>query len=276
MGKLIFVYSIAFAISLGIGLFVANLFNNPPLLYAIITVLLFPLVKPIVSLPFLSGELFRNKVSSMESVELIAALGGHDPKLREKAVRELRKRAPETQGRAKKISMIDILVNALKNEESGVRREAAEALGKQGWEPGDNTEKIDYLIAKQKWDELVKMGKPAVDPLINALKDKDSGIQGRAAEILGKIKDHRAIESLITALKDKDSGVQGRAAEALGEIGKPDAVEPLITALKDKDPSVRWEAAEALGEITEQNFGEDQEKWQQWWDENKDEMLESR
>ena len=245
MGKLSFV--IAIAISLGIGSFIASLFNSPPFLYAIIIVLLLPVVKPIVSF-FLSGGLFRNKVSSMESVKLIAALGGHDPKLREKAVRELRKRAPETQGKAKKFNMIDLLVNALKDEDKAVRQEAASALGKQGWKPGDDTEKFDYLIAKQEWDELVKMGKSAVELLITALKDEDSDVRWEAAEILGKIKDPRAVESLITALKDKDSVLQGRAVEALEKIGKP-AVEPLITALKDEDSDVRWRAAEILGKI---------------------------
>jgi len=138
---------------------------------------------------------------------------------------------------------VEPLINALKDEDSDVRMEAAEALDQMGWKPGYVTEKAYYLVAKKEWDEAVKLGEPAVEPLINALKDKE------AAEALVKIGDERAVEPLINALKDEDSSVRWEAAGALGEIGDERAVEPLINALKDEASGVRWEAAEALGEI---------------------------
>jgi HEAT repeat protein len=54
------------------------------------------------------------------------------------------------------------------------------------------------------------------------------------------------VEPLIAALKDKDSDVRKAAAEALGKIGDPRAVEPLIAALKDAEWHVRKAAAKAL------------------------------
>ena len=137
---------------------------------------------------------------------------------------------------------VEPLINALKDEDSDVRMEAAEALDQMGWKPGYATEKAYYLVAKKEWDEAVKLGEPAVEPLINALKDKE------AAEALVKIGDERAVEPLINALKDEDSGVRWEAAEALVKIGEP-AVEPLIHALKDEDSDVRAAAAKALGKI---------------------------
>jgi HEAT repeat protein len=116
----------------------------------------------------------------------------------------------------------------------------------------------------------------AVEPLIAALKDKHPVVRETAAEALGEIGDARAVEPLIAALKDKGPGVLEKAAEALGEIGDARAVEPLIAALKDKHPVVREKAAEALEKITGQEFWADQAKWQEWWDKHKSEMLKNR
>ena len=142
---------------------------------------------------------------------------------------------------------VEPLINALKDEDSDVRMEAAEALDQMGWKPGYATEKAYYLVAKKEWDEAVKLGEPAVEPLINALKSR---WEAAAAEALVKIGEP-AVEPLINALKDEDSSVRRKAAEALGEIGDERAVEPLINALKDEDSFVRWEAAEALVKIGE-------------------------
>ena len=80
-------------------------------------------------------------------------------------------------------------------------------------------------------ESLVEIGEPAVEPLIQALKDEDSFVREGAAEALGKIGDKRAVEPLINALKDEDRDVREAAAEALGEIGDKRAVEPLIHVL---------------------------------------------
>jgi hypothetical protein len=146
---------------------------------------------------------------------------------------------------------------------------------------------------------LITIGKPAVQPLMTALKDEHLSIRRMAAWILGKMKDPRtvdpliaalkdesrvvrmmaawalgeigkpAVEPLITALKDKDSPARGDAAWALGKIKDPRAVGPLIAALKDEKPNIQEDAAEALEKITEKNFGVDPVKWQNWWEQNK-------
>jgi len=67
---------------------------------------------------------------------------------------------------------------------------------------------------------------------------------------LGKIGDSRAVEPLITALKDKNSDVRKIAAYVLGKIGDNRAVEPLTDTLKkDKDHRVRKAAKKALEKI---------------------------
>ena len=78
---------------------------------------------------------------------------------------------------------------------------------------------------------LGKIGSSAVDPLIQALQDKDYQVRSRAAYTLGEIEDDRAVEPLIQALSDEEWVVRGNAAEALGKIKDERAVEPLIQAL---------------------------------------------
>jgi len=81
---------------------------------------------------------------------------------------------------------------------------------------------------------LVKIGRPAVDALIVALKDKHPDVRSGAAYALGEIRDPRAVGSLIIALKDKDNNVRKEVADALAKIGRP-AVESLIAIMKDTD-----------------------------------------
>ena len=89
---------------------------------------------------------------------------------------------------------------------------------------------------------LIRIGAPAVDPLIEALNDNHAAVRKEAVLILGKIKDPRAVAPLIGALKDKDYDVEHRAADALANIGDP-AVGPLIAGFKDADIGAGFGAA---------------------------------
>jgi len=127
--------------------------------------------------------------------------------------------------------------------------------------------RFDIACLRAVVDALVKIGKPAVNPLIEVLNDKNKDIRLVAVVALGEIKDKRAIPPLIEALKDEDWCVRFAAAKALGEIKDKRAVSPLIEALKDEN--VHGYAAIALRKITGKNFGEDYEKWMKWWRKNK-------
>src|SRR4030042_381050 len=96
---------------------------------------------------------------------------------------------------------------------------------------------------------LGKIGTPALEPLIGALKDKDPNVRVLAAVAMEELEDLKAVKPLIAALKDENFNVQATAARALGEINDPSAVAPLIAALKDQEAGVRAAAAGALGEI---------------------------
>jgi HEAT repeat protein len=204
-------------------------------------------------------------------------------KLRYDADENVRKRAEEM---LKDNSVIEPLLQDLKNEDREVRNKAAMALGYKGDKRAvealiqaleDEVEivrsgaalhlgnigdkrAIESLIKAMedevddvKWNATLALGKMgeqrAVEPLIQALNDKNQFIREIATTAIGKTGDERVVESLIQTLNDEYEDVRMGAARALGESKDKRAVESLIQALKDKESCVRWEAATALGEI---------------------------
>lgn len=140
------------------------------------------------------------------------------------------------------------LIEALRDENSLIRRLASSGLGRIG-EPAvepliktleDEDENVRYGAV----DALGRIGDPrAVEPLIKTLGDKEVG---RAAwSALSKM-GRPAVKPLIKALKDEDPRVREGAARALGELSDPRAIEPLEKALEDKNRSVFWAASDAL------------------------------
>lgn len=121
---------------------------------------------------------------------------------------------------------VEPLIKVLGDEDSYVRRYAAQALG----ETGDPR---------------------AVEALIKALGDEDRDVRKTAADALGKIGDSRAVEPLIKVLGDEVRYVRAHAAEALGEIGSASAVPALTKALKDR--FTRQAAEEAIAKIKAKN-----------------------
>ncbi len=92
----------------------------------------------------------------------------------------------------------------------------------------------------------------AVPVLINALSDPDENIRVASAEALGKIRDPRAVDALLACLQRADQGwLDYAAAEALGEIGDERALGPLMAALGRI--TLREPVLEALGKIGNEN-----------------------
>lgn len=123
------------------------------------------------------------------------------------------------------------LIEALEDENLLVQEWAIKALGKIGdakavkplIESISRTQHIrfrpvvqlDILLVKAV-EALVKIGEPAVKPLIKALKDEF--VRAEAAQALGKIGDARAVKPLIQALKVDDGLARGDIERALKKI----------------------------------------------------------
>lgn len=163
--------------------------------------------------------------------------------------------------------VIELVCEACGSEAKGLveKRRKVVALGERsvpyliGWLGADN----HGIQVDNASDLLVKIGRPAVPALIEAMNRGVGRDGGQAAWVLGKIGDRRAVEPLILALQkdytwnkyDKRNviyplgGRHAGAAGGLGLIGDKRAVKPLIAALKNDSPLVRAQAARSLGRL---------------------------
>lgn len=114
-------------------------------------------------------------------------------------------------------------------------------------ELSDRSEDVRWAAAYA----LVKVGAPAVGPLIRALDNKDSVVRLRAAWALGRIKDPRAVDHLTATLHDGDWAVRMRAAQALGHLRARSALDALLLAMRDENADVRRHVIGALTRIAD-------------------------
>ena len=95
---------------------------------------------------------------------------------------------------------------------------------------------------------IEKMGVAAVDPLIEALGDKEGTVRKFAAILLGKLGDPRAIEPLGMTLYDMHHEVGKASAESLAKFGAS-AVGVLVEALSHPEMWIRIHSVLALSKI---------------------------
>ena len=147
-------------------------------------------------------------------------------------------------------------IAALKDEDWGIREDAAMALG-EARDPRGVSPLIEALrdsdraVKTAATDALTAIGTPAVVDLSYCLEDPDLSVQEAAASILSEIADERVLEPLESALLNQDWVVRMHAARAVGRLGNPRSVETLVLLLQDKVPAVRDEAIAALVSIGE-------------------------
>jgi HEAT repeat protein len=116
---------------------------------------------------------------------------------------------------------LEPLVAALEDEDGRARAAAARALGLLG-----DVRAIGSLLAALGDEEahveasaaLARLGEPAVEPLIAALKGGDPITRRSATIALGLGGDRRAIEPLTAALKDDDRQVRQDARAFLDRL----------------------------------------------------------
>jgi HEAT repeat protein len=110
----------------------------------------------------------------------------------------------------------------------------------------------DFKVQQAAKDALVRIGTSAVDSLISTLNQGDDAMSAKAAQCLGRIKDHRAIHPLVVALARHFRGgynVASEAADALVLIGGPAVVDALIPVLTTGNRIAKVEATSILGKL---------------------------
>jgi len=101
-------------------------------------------------------------------------------------------------------------------------------------------------------NDLIGWGADSVEPLIAIVRDwknQPADLRVVCVDILGRIRDKRAIPVIIDVLNEKKMTMRYNAARALGNIGVREAAPALIKLLGDNEWQVRFYAAEALGKI---------------------------
>ena len=99
---------------------------------------------------------------------------------------------------------------------------------------------------------VMKLGLAGGDLAINALimavqnRNEDLIVRGRAALMLGKLGDTRAVLPLIKALDAPGLQTPLHAAQALGKLGDDRAVQPLLDMARSPDDKLRKVALESL------------------------------
>lgn len=156
-------------------------------------------------------------------------------------------------------STFDDITNVLLDDPKiEVRQAAAQALGNTA-----HPAALPYLMealhdsfwwyereyaARDLLSAIEKMGVVAVNPLLEALQDKEGTVRKFAAILLGKLGDLRALEPLGMALYDLHHEVGKVSAEALARFGVR-AIDVLGEALKHPEMWIRIHAIEALSTI---------------------------
>ncbi|HET6594661.1 MAG TPA: HEAT repeat domain-containing protein [Anaerolineales bacterium] len=172
---------------------------------------------------------------------------------------EVRMAACIALGDFKDPSTFDDITNVLLDDPNiEVRQAAAKALGNTG-HPSALPYLMEALHDSYWWYEreyaagdllsaIEQVGSAAVDPLIEALRDKEGTVRKFAAILLGKLGDSRAIEPLGMALYDLHHEVGKASAESLARFGSP-AFEVLVEALSHPEMWIRIHAMSALSKI---------------------------
>lgn len=175
---------------------------------------------------------------------------------------EVRMAACVAVGRFRDPSTFDELANvALDDTNIEVRQAAVKALG-DSKDPAAIPFLMEALRDSFWWFEreqavsvllnaIEGVGEAVVEPLIEALGDREKTVRKYAILILGKMRDIRAIEELGMAVYDLHHEVSQAAAKALAHFGAP-AVDVLTEALVHPESAVREHAILGLGQIRDE------------------------
>jgi HEAT repeat protein len=161
---------------------------------------------------------------------------------------------PEGAEDLEKMNLEGLIKSLLDSTDPNIRQYAAYLLGQaknpRAIEPLIHSlADFDKSVRQQAMLALSTLGKAAIEPLSEAMKEPKWETRYRAAEALGMIADEKAVKPLIQGLKDNRDHVRYMAAKGLREFGDSDAIDPMIILLKDENTYVRMMVARALGAI---------------------------
>lgn len=144
------------------------------------------------------------------------------------------------------------LISRLHHLDKNVRLDAAMALGTTA--DADAVSALaaqlvsepDFFVREALVWALVRIGAPAVDPMIALLAHPDAPIRTQAAHALSKLGDVRAVPALRDALHDDTESVVQKAVYALGVLRQVSVLPALLDLLDRQSTSLRNALHDAL------------------------------
>ncbi|MFB3885687.1 MAG: DUF302 domain-containing protein [Thermodesulfobacteriota bacterium] len=170
------------------------------------------------------------------------------------------------------MAALDVIKNddlkKIASEVSDKLRRVIDRVGEGRWLPSKGIDPTirDLVMGLSSGDEtirihsresLVKIGRPAVVTLIQALRHGTRWVRWEAAKILGEIGDPMVAPALVAALKDEEFDVRWLASEGLTKM-KAAGLEPLLHALmiEADSPRIREGAHYVVRNLMDEGFKE--------------------
>ncbi|MCI5166665.1 MAG: HEAT repeat domain-containing protein [Candidatus Electrothrix sp. GM3_4] len=185
---------------------------------------------------------------------LVYLLSGEDNEAA-KDNKGMRRAAAEALGRLGDSSTMPALVNLFSDADNeDVRKAAAEALGKLGDRSvvpvliNHLSDEHDKDVLKAIAEAFGRLGDRSATSALLMLKDKDTPVRMAATKVLNKWENNFELFNLLT---NEDAKIQVAAAEELGSQGDSSAVPALIRLFsnENEDTPVRQAAARTLGKL---------------------------
>ena len=180
--------------------------------------------------------------------EMKRLLSDEEIEVRRKSVLELKGKPPE--------ESIPLLLKAMEDVSWRVRKTASEIL-MDGYAPDYYINGLIQLLYLEEnagarnsaIETLVRLGKKVTPLLIESFHTLNRDVRKFIIDVIGEVKDKRALPLPLKALKDEDDNVRASAVEHLGQMGDLSVVDALIEILESGDLWTAFPAADALGRI---------------------------
>jgi HEAT repeat protein len=116
----------------------------------------------------------------------------------------------------------------------------------------------NYLLRKKAREELVEIGKPSLDVLVELANSKDETVRWEAVITITQIGSEETLDILMKALEDEEFSIRWLAADGLANLGKY-AIRPILQKLMDNPDSayIRRGAHHALRELKKKGVFKD-------------------
>ena len=95
--------------------------------------------------------------------------------------------------------------------------------------------------------DLLRLGAAVVPRLLEEVDSPSSRVRYIVVQLLGRLRDQRAVPVLVAALDDRSAAVAGKAAWSLAELRSPEALPALLDMAGHPTAERRREAVRALG-----------------------------